>query len=113
MRISTTLAAAAASVLLLADVSLAQSDYPTRPVRLIVPYAAGGITDVATRMIARELERELGQSVIVDNRPGAATSVASNYMLNQKPDGYTLYAASLSLPLNQFLQPDVTYDAFK
>ncbi len=89
------------------------NDYPERPIHLVVPYAAGGMTDVVTRLVAQELGNVLGQTIVVENRPGAATTVASNYIRNQKPDGYTLYAASLSLPLNQFLQKDVKYDAFK
>lgn len=87
-------------------------DYPSRPIHLVVPYAPGGITDVATRMVAQKLEKELGESIVIENRAGAATTVASNYVARQKPDGYTLYAASISLPLNQYLQSGVQYDAF-
>lgn len=88
-------------------------DYPSRPIQLVVPYAPGGITDVAARMVAQRLEQELGHSIVVENRAGAATTVASNYIARQKPDGYTLYAASVSLPLNKYLQSGVQYDAFK
>lgn len=88
------------------------ADYPSRPIQLIVPYAPGGITDVAARMVVQHLEKELGQTIVVENRAGAATTVASNYVARQNPDGYTLYAASVSLPLNKYLQPSVQYDAF-
>lgn len=88
-------------------------DYPSRPIHIVVPYAPGGITDVATRMVAQKLEEAIGQTVIIENRAGAATTVASNYMARQKPDGYTLYAASVSLPLNQYLQPKVQYNAYE
>lgn len=87
--------------------------YPSRAIQLVVPYAPGGITDVAARMVAQQLEKELGQTIVVENRAGAATTVASNYIARQKPDGYTLYAASVSLPLNKYLQTGVQYDAFK
>ena len=88
-------------------------EYPSRPIQLVVPYAPGGITDVAARMVVQRLEKELGQSIVVENRAGAATTVASNYVARQKPDGYTLYAASVSLPLNKYLQTGVQYDAFE
>ncbi len=88
-------------------------NYPSRPIQLIVPYAPGGITDVAARMVVQRLEKELGQTIVVENRAGAATTVASNYVARQKPDGYTLYAASVSLPLNKYLQSNVQYDAFE
>ena len=88
-------------------------DYPSRPIQLVVPYAPGGITDVAARMVVQHLEKELGQTIVVENRAGAATTVASNYVARQKPDGYTLYAASVSLPLNKYQQTGVQYDAFE
>ncbi len=88
-------------------------NYPERPISLIIPYAPGGITDVSMRMLAQKLEQQLGQTIVVENRAGAATTVASNYVSRQKPDGYTLYAASVSLPLNKYLQKSVQYDAFK
>ncbi|MFW8567206.1 Bug family tripartite tricarboxylate transporter substrate binding protein [Orrella sp. 11846] len=112
MKMKTVLAITGLSLAVMSGSSFA-SDYPNRPVKLVVPYAAGGITDVSTRMVAQALEKELGQVIVIENRPGGATSVASNHVSQQKPDGYTLYAASLSLPLNKYLQPDVKYDAFK
>jgi len=87
--------------------------YPDRPISLVIPYAPGGITDVSMRMVAQKLEKHIGQTIVVENRAGAATTVASNYVSRQKPDGYTLYAASVSLPLNKYLQSNVKYDAFE
>jgi len=97
--------------LLFSGVASAQ-DYPSRAIRVVVPYAVGGITDISARMVAQSLERAIGQTVIVDNKPGAATTVASNYVANQKPDGYTLYAASVSLPLNPYIQGNVAYKPY-
>ena len=105
---------AAGLIALMTLMGTAQAEkYPERPISLVIPYAPGGITDVSMRMIAQKLQDQLGQTIVVENRAGAATTVASNYVSRQKPDGYTLYAASVSLPLNKFLQPNVQYDAFK
>lgn len=102
--------AALAGALILTTGATAQ-DYPSEPVDMIVGYAAGGTSDTATRIVAEALSQELGQPVVVQNRPGAATTVASNWVANQDADGYTLYAAAVSLVLNPLLQPSVDYDA--
>lgn len=94
--------------------STAQAEnYPERAITMVIPYAPGGITDVSMRMIAQSMEKHIGQTIVIENRPGAATTVASNYVSRQKPDGYTLYAASVSLPLNKYLQKNVQYNAFE
>src|ERR1700722_9876742 len=71
-------------------------DYPSRPVHIVVPYAAGGGTDAMARFIARGLEKKLGQPVIVDNRPGQGTAVGGTYVARAAPDGYTLLMATSS-----------------
>src|SRR5690606_37731583 len=68
--------------------------YPDRAVKLVVPYAAGGATDQLARLLAEKLKDRLGQPVIVDNRPGAGTVIASEYVAKQKADGYTLFVTS-------------------
>lgn len=68
----------------------ADSDYPSRPVTLVVPFAAGGGTDATMRIVARHFQEITGQPMQVENRPGGGTLVALNYLKNQKPDGYTL-----------------------
>src|SRR4051794_2339695 len=68
----------------------ARAAYPERPVRIILPYAAGGGADVLTRTLAEALSRRWGQSVIVDNRPGAGATIGTDAVAKAAPDGYTL-----------------------
>lgn len=67
-----------------------EADYPSQPIRLIVPYAVGGSTDMIARQFADLLGRELKQSVIIENKPGASTNIGNRYVASAKPDGYTL-----------------------
>jgi tripartite-type tricarboxylate transporter receptor subunit TctC len=69
----------------------AAETYPSRPIRLVVPYPAGGITDLIARFVAQGLTQRLGQQVIVDNKPGGNTVLATQYVARAAPDGYTLY----------------------
>jgi tripartite-type tricarboxylate transporter receptor subunit TctC len=73
--------------------SQAQANYPERPVRIIVPYGAGGVADVTTRLVAQRLSEEMGQSFVIENRPGAGGIVGAKAALASAPDGYTLYLA--------------------
>ena len=86
-------------------------DYPSRPVHIVVPYAAGGGTDAMARFIARGLEKRLGQPVIIDNRPGQGTAVGGTYVARAAPDGYTLLmATSSTLAMNPTIYPKLAYD---
>jgi tripartite-type tricarboxylate transporter receptor subunit TctC len=76
----------------------AAEDYPNRPVRVIVPYPAGGVTDIFGRLVAEELRKSLGQPVIVDNRPGGVTMIGAEAVARSKPDGYTLLMTT-SIPI--------------
>ena len=93
--------------------AFAQDFYPNKPIKLIVPYAAGGMTDISSRAVGARLGKELAQTIVIENKTGAASSVASNWMVNQPADGYTLYAAPVSLVVNPELQGSVKYDARK
>jgi tripartite-type tricarboxylate transporter receptor subunit TctC len=102
-RVQRLAAAVGAIWLALCSVAPAQ-DYPTQPVRLIVPYAAGGGVDAMARFLARGLEKKLGQTVVIENRGGSATTTAATYVARQPADGYTLligtsttYAIAVSL----------------
>jgi tripartite-type tricarboxylate transporter receptor subunit TctC len=89
----------------------AQDKYPNRPVKIIVPTPAGGPVDVAARVVANYLTTSLGQSVIVDNRPGAGNTIGSKEAARADPDGYTLlYSAVSGLILAPMLQKDAGYD---
>ena len=103
----------AASCVLIAGLSesaLAQS-YPSRPVRLVVPYAPGGSTDIIGRTVAQKLGEAWSQSVVVDNKPGGATVIATDLVAKSPPDGYTLLVAPASLTINPGLLPKLPYDS--
>jgi len=85
------LGSVAASLALAAAATVhAAGDYPSHPINLIIPVAAGGTTDIAGRALARQLKSELGQTVVVENRPGASGGIANSYVSRAEPDGYTL-----------------------
>ncbi|ANN68430.1 tripartite tricarboxylate transporter substrate binding protein [Bordetella bronchialis] len=88
-RLRATLAIAAA-LLALPQAARAANDYPAMPVRLIVPYTAGGGVDLIARLMAERLHDTLGQSIIVENKPGASGMIGANYVAKAKPDGYTI-----------------------
>lgn len=89
------------------------NDYPTHPITLVVGYGAGGGTDMCFRALALTASKELGQSIVIDNKPGAGSSLSIGYVANQKPDGYTLAALSTGAILNQFLVPGIEYDVLR
>jgi len=90
------------------------SPYPDKPIRLIVPFAAGGATDVLGRLLAVGLGQKLGQSVVVENKPGASTIVGATQVARSAPDGYTLLlAASTTLTLNPAIRSNLAYDPIK
>ncbi|MGG5890251.1 Bug family tripartite tricarboxylate transporter substrate binding protein [Falsiroseomonas sp. HC035] len=86
----------------------AQDSWPTRPIVLVSGYAPGGLTDVMTRLIAARMSRELGQPIVVENRPGGATAIASTAVAQARPDGYMLLMGASSLAINPALQPNLT-----
>ncbi len=88
--------------------------WPQKPIRIVVPNPAGGAADLVPRLIAEQLGIKLGQSIIIDNRPGAAGNIAAEYLFNAKPDGYTLMAAPPpTLSINVSLYPKLNYDPAK
>lgn len=92
----------------------AQDSYPNAPIRLVVPFAPGGSTDLVGRMIAEYIGKGLGQSVVVENKAGAGGALGAEYIARSKPDGYTLGMASVSTHgSNPAIYPDLKYDARK
>jgi len=85
-------------------------EYPTRPVRMIVPFPPGGGTDILARIVAQKLGERLGQQVIVDNRPGAGTNIGMELAARAVPDGYTLLMASIGVAANPSLYPKMPFD---
>lgn len=108
------LALACAGISLLAAAApAAAQEFPSRPLQLIVGYGAGGGTDMCFRALALTASKELGQSIVVENKPGAGSSLSIGYIARQKPDGYSLAALSTGAVLNQFLVPSIDYDVMK
>ena len=100
-------------VLAMAPLASAQ-DYPTKPIRILVGFAAGGGTDVTTRVLAPRLAERMGQSVIVENRPGAAGNIATEAAVRAAPDGYTLLMGTIAaLAVNPSLYGNLTFDPQK
>ncbi len=94
--------------------ALAQGDYPNKPVRLVVGFAAGGISDVLGRAIAIPLSKQLGQQVIVENKPGAGTTIAGDFVMRSTNDGYTLWLQDITThAINANLYARLPYDSMK
>ena len=96
-----------------AGATLAQG-YPTRPVRMVVPFPAGSATDLAARVMAQQLQASLGQGFVVDNKPGAGGSIAATEVIRSTPDGYTLlFSSNSAVASNVALLKNIPYDPLK
>lgn len=103
-----------AAVLSLGAATAVAQNYPTKPIRLIVPFPAGGVADFLARTIAQKLTERLGQQVVVDNRPGAGGNIGMEMAARAAPDGYTLATGSAgNLAINPTLYSKLPYDAIK
>ena len=85
-----------ASLLALTAAVHAQSDYPNKPIRLVVPYVAGGAADITARVIGQRMSESMGQTVIIDNKPGANGMLGTDLVAKAAPDGYTLLLTASS-----------------
>lgn len=85
-------------------------DYPSRPIRLVAPFAPGGGTDINARILAEPLGRALGQTVVVDNRPGASSIIGSDIVSKAAPDGYTLLINTISMTINAAVYKKLPFD---
>ncbi len=91
----------------------AAQPYPNKPVRMIVPFAPGGATDIIARTVAQKLSDRLGQSVVIENKPGAGTTIGNAEVAKARPDGYTLLFAPTPFVISQVVYPTLPYDPKK
>ncbi len=89
------------------------ADYPTKPIRLIVPFSPGGGNDIAARFIAQRLTEAFGETAVVDNRPGAGSTLGTDLVAKSAPDGYTLLVTHNAIAINQTLYSRLPYDTVR
>ena len=107
-------ASAACSLASVAGLSMAQPGaWPSKPVRIVVPFTPGGTTDMVARLIGVELSKQLGQPIIVENKPGAGTVIGVDYVVKQPADGYTFVCVANSFTANKTLVKNLPYDTTK
>ena len=104
---------AGASLALLAGAASAQSSYPNKPIRLVVPFATGGTTTILARLLADRMGQALGQPVVVDNRPGAGGNVGMDMVAKAEPDGTTILMGPIGLAINPALYSKMPFDPLK
>jgi tripartite-type tricarboxylate transporter receptor subunit TctC len=92
------------------SVASAQDAYPSRPVHIVVGYTAGGVSDILARLIGQKLSERLGQSFVIDDRPGAASNVGAEVTVHAPADGYTLFLAGISNAIDVSLYPDLDFN---
>ena len=93
---------------------VAHAQYPNKPIKMVVPFPAGGTTDIMARAVAADLQKRFGQAVIVDNKAGAGGNIGSDYVAKAAPDGYTLLMGTVGThAINVSLYPKMPYDAVK
>jgi tripartite-type tricarboxylate transporter receptor subunit TctC len=95
-----------------AQTAFAQA-YPTKPIRLIVPFAPGGFTDVVARVVGQKLSGSLGQPIVVENKPGAGSTIGTDFVAKAAPDGYTLVMVSSTHVISPWLYKSIPYDPIK
>src|SRR5882762_7715417 len=104
------LAAAAIAAPSIGPSRAAGADWPAKPVRVVVPFAPGGSTDTTARLVGNRLQEVWGQSVVIENKPGAGGNIAADMVAHSDPDGYTIFIVGPGQATNQFLYPQLSYD---
>jgi tripartite-type tricarboxylate transporter receptor subunit TctC len=108
--LATTLAATAIAL----STSLAQAAYPEKPIRIVIPFAPGGPSDILGRLIAQKLTGPMGQSVIAENKPGAGTNIAAEFVAKAAPDGYTILLMMVGTQaINEAMYPKLAYNTLR
>ncbi|KAA0889416.1 tripartite tricarboxylate transporter substrate binding protein [Pusillimonas sp. ANT_WB101] len=115
MNLKQHLAIASVAILSLCSSAVsAQQSYPEHPIKLIVPFGPGGVTDLTGRTYARYMSEDLGQPIVVENKPGGGATIGANYVVKSKPDGYTiLLGTNVTHSINPQLMRSIPYDALK
>src|SRR5690606_41948059 len=103
-------ALATCTTLLLPGMAARAADWPTQPITLIAPFTPGGTTDIVARAVAMQLQQQLGQTVIVENKPGAGGTLGAGIVARAKPDGYTLLLANVGHTAANVLYKNLPYD---
>jgi tripartite-type tricarboxylate transporter receptor subunit TctC len=103
-------AATIAAPAILASRARGQTSWPLRNVRIVVPFPPGGSTDITARLVGNRLQEVWGQTVVIENKPGAGGNIASEMVARSDPDGYTVFIVGPGLATNQFLYPSLSYD---
>jgi len=103
-------AAALAAPAILSSRASAAADYPTKPVRIVVPFTPGGSTDITARLIGNRLQEIWGQSVVIENKGGAGGNIAADMVAHSDADGYTIFISGPGMATNRFLYPSLSYD---
>ncbi|SAI71057.1 lipoprotein [Bordetella ansorpii] len=103
----------AAALTALLPLHAARAEFPDRPLRIVVPFTPGGGTDIIARQLAKDLGQNLGQAVVVENRPGGSTIIGSDNVARSAPDGYTLLMATFAHAVNPAIQQKLPYDTDK
>jgi len=109
-KIASLLFALAASLLALSWSASALAGYPDRPIKIVVPFAPGGGTDVVARTLAQEMARDLGATIVIENKPGAGTILGTQAVATSEPDGYTLLMGTFANAVNPSLKATLPYD---
>jgi tripartite-type tricarboxylate transporter receptor subunit TctC len=105
------LAAAAVAAPSILPSRASAANWPVKPVRVVVPFTPGGSTDITARLVSNRLQEVWGQSVLVENKPGAGGNIAADMVAHSDPDGYTIFISGPGMATNQFLYPSLSYDS--
>src|SRR5258706_8632481 len=103
----------AGALVFAATAAVGADNYPSKPVRLVVPFAPGGGNDIAARFVAQRLTEAFGESAVVDNRAGAGSTIGTDIVAKSAPDGYTLLVIHNAIAINQTLYPKLPYDTVR
>src|SRR5262249_54646222 len=103
----------AAACAVFASTAARAEDFPTRPIRVVVGFGAGSGADITARVVGARMSELLGQPIVVENKTGAGSSIGADYVAHASPDGYTLFMATISQPINAAVTPHLNFNFAK